>query len=551
MAEAAVLDREIEPAPPFPDATETPGPRKNKPGPGRPEGSTKEATEKERVLDSRSFDELIKSLTDADWEKHIVYVWRTDPWYDNTNGGIDKKYISRSVQPVTEQTLLEEHGSGSYKVQLNRYTSPKNDKPIAFARYDVLNMKYPPALPPGDWLNHPKNKKWVPWKPLIEQRWADEVARQTKTSSAVASSDAAAVGELSKLVMKLIEQKTGQPAAASEADKVTSTLVTWALTQTADTRKAERDENSPSKLAELIKAVKELIAPPVEAKGIDPVLSQVLTGLREDLKSARDDAAKERDRSSKLLERLLDTKKEDSNPLGQLDTILTVFDKVSGVASRGGPRDWKEVVADAVGEVAPKLVELGQAYVTQKAITDRTRPVAPRPQAPTPGASAAASPPPAPTTQPTASQPATAAQPATASASTAAAPDPLTVEMDINERTQLVHISILMSQALNLALKGDEFAEKICDRFGGLAYDDFVAAFDRALLLDKLKAVPEAWQLLTEHEARLPEFIAAFYHFADDPDDEPAKPEPAPAPAAKKPAAPKAKKPGVGKGKQK
>lgn len=527
MAEAAVLG-ELDAPPPFGEPREPGEPRKNKPGAGRPEGSTKEAVEKEREQDPRSFDERIKALTDAEWEKHIVYIWRTDPWYDNTNGGQDKKYIGRSTQPVTEETLKQEYGSGCYKVQLNRYTSPRNDKPIAFTRYEVLDIKYPPALPPGDWLNHPKNKKWQTWKPLIEQRWAEEIARQTKTPAAVASSDAAALGELTKLIAKLIEEKTGRPAQSSEAEKLTGTLVTWALAQTADSRKAEREENSPSKLAELVKAVKELVQPG-EAKGsIDPVLQMVLTGLRDDLKAARDDAKSEREANRILLNKIMDSKKEEANPLGQLDTFTNIFTRMTELANRGGPRDWKDVVAEAASEVLPKALDLTQGYLTQKALNERM--VAGRQPAPAPRTAAATA---APAPNPPAPASAPAATPAAAPQSTAA-PDPNPVVMDVNERSQLINIALLAAQALNLTLKGDEFAEKICDRYGGVAYDDFVAAFDRTQLLDKLKAVPEAWQLLAEHEPRLPDFIASFYAFADElPDDEEPPPAPKPKPAAK------------------
>lgn len=545
MAEAAVLDAEITPHLP-PEDAEPPVKKKfggKQDGAGRP---SNEKLEKDREHDPRTFAELQASLTDADWEKHIIYVWRRDPWYDTTNGGRDVKYIGVSSTAVTEESLKKDYGSGTYKVQLNR-----GDKPIAHVIYTILDEKYPPALPPGDWLDHPKNKKWQHWRPLIDARWKSRVTEIVGAPPAQGGD----VEALTKLIQKLVERETGKPAASSENEKLTSTLVTWALQQTTEQRKVERETDSPSKMVDMmtgmIKAIKELTpapppppAPPPEKKEMDPVVTLILTGLRDDLKAAREEAKAERETSRKLMEKILDAKAEQVSPLAQIETLGNVIMKFGEITGKvSGPRDWKDGIVDAVSEVLPKAVDLGQAYLTQKALTDRQKLTAAaaananRPGAPATPAPAAL--PPATTTAPPA---ATAAPSTTTTEAAAPAPDqPPQQEMDVTERTQIMYMASQAAQALNLGLKGDQFAEQICVLHGDQAFEDFVAHFQKDALVDKVKAVPEAWNMLAPHEARLAQFIEAFYSFAesdDEPDDEPA-PAPAPAkkPAAGKPAA--------------
>jgi hypothetical protein len=522
MAEAAVLDRETPPEFPPEESTK---PAKDKGG--RP---TNEKLEKDREKDPRGFAELVNSLTEADWEKHIIYLWRMDPWYDNTNGGRDVKYIGVYSQPVTEESLKQEYGSGSYRVQLN-----KGDKPVAHVKYTIMDEKYPPALPPGDWLDHPRNKKWTPFRALITARWNSKVAEQTKAAPAGSSSDAS-VDALTKLIAKLIEDRTGKAPASGEADKLTGVLVTWALNQTGEQRKAEREADSPDKLTALIKSIRELFPQPapVEKGGIDPVLQLVLNGLRDDLKAARDEAKQERDRSAKLLERILDSKDEKTNPLAQLETFGNIIQRFGEITGKVGgvPRDWKDVLADTVGEVLPKAVELGQVYITQRQITDRAR-AAQAPRVTQPGA-ASAPPPPASATAPPAPPPPLPSPAPATNPAVNAAPDPApAMEMDVNERTMIVYVAQLAAQAMNLAIKGDHFAEQICVKHGDQAYEDFVSGIPKETLIEKVKAIPEAWELLAAHEARLPQFIEDFYSFSQEADDEP-EPEPAkPAKAAK------------------
>jgi hypothetical protein len=530
MAEVTVLDPN-EP-PDTPEAEPAPA-QKNRGGrpPGRAQATTRwqrETTPEERA----GFFEHTSGLSEVDWENHLLYVYMWSPIVDLTRGGVEKKNRRVYTRHKSEEDIKRDLGSGTYELRLNRIDPltrrERTDRRIVIG---ILDYDFPPSIPPGQWLDDPRNADWLWAKPMLEKKYGKPEHERAPANGQPTFLEM--MDFMDRRETRHRQAREGEPKEAS-IDKVIDAVSK--AQQVALTSMAPKHEFN---IVDVIKLIKDSEKP----TGIDPVLSQVLTGLREDLKAAREEAKAEREANRKLLDRIIDGKKEDSNPLSQLDTYTNIFTRMTELAGRGGPRDWKDVIADTVGDVLPKAVELGQFYVTQKQITDRMRP----PQRPpAPGAPAAASPPPA-TAMPPAAVPSPAANPAAPPASTAAAaPDPTAgtagLEMDINERTQLVNIAILAAQALNLTLKGDEFAEKICDRYGGVAYDDFVAAFDRTQLLAKLKTVPEAWQLLAEHEPRLPEFIEAFYHFADpeqeEPQPEPAQPEPAkPAAKAKKPAA--------------
>lgn len=546
MAEAGVLEPEIGAPPPDlengSDSAAAKSGEKNKAG--RPSNAS-------RFRSSQDFAQMLAELTDADWQHHMVYVWRTDPIFDNTNGGVDKKYIAKFTSAVDEESLKQTFGSGTYKVQLNKYVGPNKDQYIAHTLWTIgPDMKFPPVLPPGDWLNHPRNRAWTSWRPLIEKRWHEAVAREIQTTAPAAPSGE--VEALTKLIQKLVERETGKPAQSSDNDKLTATLVNWALAQTAETRKVEREGDSPSKIVDMmgamIKAMKELAPappPPVEKeKGIDPTLTLILNNLRDDLKAARDEAKTERENNRKLMEKILDQKGEQANPLAQLETLGSVilkFGELTGKVS-GGPRDWKDGLVDAVSDSLPKIVDLGSAYLTQKQIADRQRAAQAAAQPARPGAPAA------PTSPPALPAPA-ATTTAPNGATTTAAPDPAATtaapqpeqppqtEMDVAERTQIVYVAVLAAQALNLAMKGDQFAEHVCIKHGDQAFEDFVKHFPKEGLIERFKAVPEAWAALSEHEPRLAEFIDAFYSFAEAEDDDEPEPAPAPKKAAGKPAA--------------
>jgi hypothetical protein len=505
MAEAAIMTPETAV---FPLSETSPGTRSEPNKGGRPKGYKPFNNE----VTAEEFFALLNEIPDAEWPKSLVYVWRRDPFTDNTNGGREPKYIDVINRSVTELNIKEEHGSGSYKLQLNT-----NDKYIAHTILSLEDPKFPPHVPPGDWFNHPRNKKWVSWKPLVEKWWRERLADAAGTQPGT-NHEGPALQQLAALVSQLAQSSK------AETDPITKTLIAWALQQTAEQKKAdredikaERDAESPGKIAELIRAVKELMpAPPAKSSEPDPMMTFVLGQLTR-LQESND----------KLVQAMLSRKDEQANPLSQVETMAKLMTTVSGLVQPAAPKEWYQELATELG---PKVVDLTTQLIMLNAMNGRRPPMPP----------AATNQPQPMRQQPNPAQVVTLApQPqATAESQPVVPPAPVTnePELDTMQRSLLIQIAQLATQALNLGLEGSLFAEQICTSiFNDRAYDDFCAMVPKEELIPKFRSVPEAWQWLQPHESLLPRFIDSFYAYGESEPEEIAKSVSQPVPVDVKP----------------
>ena len=494
MAEAAVMDPQtgtFEASPP--PSSPPPG----KPKAGRPAGYKPFDNEQT----SEDFFVMLNAIPEADWPKSLVYVWRRDPFTDNTNGGREPKYIDVINRAVTERNIKEEHGSGVYKLQLNT-----SDKYVTHTILSIEDINYPPHIPPGDWFNNPRNKKWQPWKPIVEKWWKEKLA--SISAPVPMSNDNAALGELSRLVSQLANQN-----GKSDGDALSKTLVAWALQQTADQKKAERDSDSPGKIAELIRAVKELMpapAAPVEKKD-DPMLGFLLAQL-----------TRVQESNDKLIQMMLVQKNDTANPLSQVETMAKLITTVSGIVQPAAPKEpWVETIE----HLGPGVISALDKFATGMVMT-RNAPRPPQqPQGPRPFPQQAQFNPaqvvtvqPVAQSQPAGNEPPPPEVPAVA---TAAPGEP---DMDTAQRSMIWQIAILAANALNLRMDGDQFADQICFAHGEAIYQQFITSVPKESLLGRFKAVPEAWQVLSPYEQVLPTFIDSFYAFATEADEDETKP---------------------------
>lgn len=144
---AAVLD---EPEPPdTPETDDTP---------------TQEAAEPPRREPPKvpSFFQTMGRVQKEDWgPRASIYLYRLEPMIDRLRGG-DKKYIMMYTEPLTEERIMVDHGSGRYKAVLNiRKAGAERGDEIDSHFFDIMNLKYPPKVPKGEWVDDPRNKKWA------------------------------------------------------------------------------------------------------------------------------------------------------------------------------------------------------------------------------------------------------------------------------------------------------------------------------------------------------------------------------------------------------
>ncbi len=490
MAETGVLDRDSEVAEPEPEEV-TPKKRSA----GRPKG----AENKDVEIPVEEFSSILANLTDADWSKgHIIYVYRSDPFYDNTNGGRSPKYIAVETQPISEESLKQEYGSGTYKIQLN-----KGDKKVALTIWSILDPKFPPHLPPGDWLEHPRNKKWVSWKPAVNKWWADKM--RDATGPTQGSGDGVPPYMVQFMNDVRNEVRHAEP---SKKDDITASIISVlpALLQQANTAQ------DPAKMITALRDAKEFLAPAVvpvvkEDNGMMQFVLAQLTRLQES--------------NDKLMGIILTQKNEaakPADPLNQVETMIKLVGAVSGIVQPAAAREpWQDVVSD----LGPKVLDLGQQFImsrTQETMA-RTRALEAQRRNSAPATQ--------PVNQP--SQPTTEAQPVNAEV---IPPE----EIDTMQRGLLINIATLAKSALDLGLTGDAFADQMCFKFGQANYDMFIKAIPKDQLIQKFQAVPEAWKEISPFEPILQEFIDQFYAFAED------EPEPTPEPVVIDVPKPKTKK---------
>jgi hypothetical protein len=508
MASAAVLEQQTDDFAPPESAAPATAPRN--PG-GRPKGYKPFNNE----VTPEDFFATLNAIDDADWPKSLVYVWRRDPFTDSTNGGREPKYIDVINRAVTERNIKEEQGSGTYKLQLNT-----NDKYVAHTILTIEDINFPPHVPPGDWFNNPRNKKWAQWRPLVEKWWKEKLAVVAGPAAQAPASDGAALHELTRLVSQLANNN----GKSAEGEKLSAALIQWALQQTADERKFEREADSPGKLAELIRAVRELSPPP--AAGGDPQQTTLITFLLDEVKSMRE-------QTNMLLTKMFDMKTESVKQPGPLDQMKQMTEIMSTVSQFIQPAATREPWQEVATELGPKILSLGENIVTAVAMNNRVK-------------ANAAPPPPARPNPPQASIPVQ-AQPVTSAVPAPEAPpsDPAILppgepEMDSMQRSMLINVAQLAAQALNLSLTGEQFAEQMLYKFGQMVYDQFITNVPKDQLLTLVKSIPEAWSALQPFESQLPEFIESFYSLPDQGDDDDPKsisePEPKPVkvPKAKK-----------------
>lgn len=490
MAEAAVLDQET-------TLPQTP-PEEKRP-PGRKPGFKPFNNE----LTPEEFFQSVGEISDSDWPKNLVYVWRRDPMIDNTNGGREPKYIDVVNHALTIDNVKEEHGSGTYKLILNA-----NDKYLSHTIITIDDPEYPPHIAPGDWLNHPKNKRWVTWKPLIEKWWKDKIA---KLAGPTPGADGGM--NMAEVLRFLDSQQKRNGDASGPKEQLMSSVIAIlpALLQ------QQNSAQDPSKLIDAIAKMKEITAVKSETDGLLPLMMKWM--FEKDSKPAADpmlpfilkQLENVQAQNTELIKQMMNMKSEQTkpqDPVNMVDTMLSLVTKVQGIVQPAAPLEpWQQIVSEGL----PGLIDLGKSYFTSKAMFENAR-RQPQPQQQ-----------PRPTMQP--QPPAVQANPLPQAQTVDVHPEPAVENgMDQMEKQNLVLIANLAAQALNLGLSGTQFADQMVFKFGEAAYMHFTQNFPKDGLIAKFKAIPEVWGLIGQFEAQLPQFIEDFYA---PPEEEP-EPEPEP-----------------------
>jgi hypothetical protein len=119
----------------------------------------------------------MRKIDKKDWGPRAnIYLYRVEPVIDRTRTG-NHKFIMTYAEPVNEDRIMADCGSGRYKLILNfRKPGAEQGDTVDTFYMDILNMKYPPKIPIGEWTDDPINKKWA-WckekdnpQPVVQQQ---------------------------------------------------------------------------------------------------------------------------------------------------------------------------------------------------------------------------------------------------------------------------------------------------------------------------------------------------------------------------------------------
>jgi hypothetical protein len=161
------------------NAVETPTKKKRKPGPGRP---TNENAAPIKEAKQNRFFEAVNSVAAADWGTRItLYLYRLEPFTDRRKSG-EFIYIHQYAEPVNEQRVMVDFGSGRYRLMLNT-RKPGAERGDETDRYDfeICNQSHPPKIPKGEWVDDPRNIKWAWAKPFLVDPTAPAPQQQNGT----------------------------------------------------------------------------------------------------------------------------------------------------------------------------------------------------------------------------------------------------------------------------------------------------------------------------------------------------------------------------------
>ena len=232
---------------------------------------------------------------------------------------------------------MKTFGSGSYRFDLC-YTSPdgKEKKRIRQAFETIIDMRYPPRVALGDWIDDPRNKQWEWAKPQLVAESADRsrIAAEQVTGAKPTNH----LDEISQLADVLDKVRGPKEENASVAIQL--------LKMFQDSQEKMLASHDPKQQLELAAQLSALANP---GKKDDSAMSLLITMLMEDRKAAREE-----------MRELRNTPQQ--NPLeSTMGIIKQVTELIGGfgvnIGGGGGKQDTGAVIASTIGDITGKVID--------------------------------------------------------------------------------------------------------------------------------------------------------------------------------------------------
>lgn len=293
---------------------------------GRP---PKSGTSDTAADNSASFWATCAKIPKEEWgTRASIYLYRREPVINRSGN----HYIEVYDEPINEDRILRDHGSGVYRLLLNfRKPGEESGKAIDACVVSILNSSYPPKIEPGDWVDDQKNRNW---------KWAKQTFPKPPSEAGTLLEAVRVVGEI---------QSAAKP---------------------------EKKEPEPNRVAETIdtiRAVKELIPPPTPPQTENTTLNSIVTLMI----SQQDRAQKQNDALLQLLVTQITKPQPAAEKTSIKEVIALVKDEVlplveklkpaemiDGITRRSKMNGWQEMLQPAIPVVVDFLKPFAAGLAT-------------------------------------------------------------------------------------------------------------------------------------------------------------------------------------------
>jgi hypothetical protein len=293
------------------------------------------------------FFQWIKTFPADAWREELfMYLYRTAPQIDLGRKG--EWSVEKLVRPVDQQYILENHGSGGYKILLDRWDPSTSKTYILRTHYCMLvNMNYPPRVPLGVWIDKPENATWLWAKSALQAQMAGPTP--TPQSASAGATD------IFKAAIEAVKELKGD---VGGSEKATLTEMVISMVGQA---------NNPANTLALVNSIVGAIAGKSNGESSDTMrlVTMQLDGLQKEL-------AAERAFGRELLTKLTtppgaapDKQPSMREHITELKDVVELLGMNKGGGGSHNKTDWGEVAIDVGKELLKSLTVVATAIITK------------------------------------------------------------------------------------------------------------------------------------------------------------------------------------------
>jgi hypothetical protein len=471
-----------------------PEPEQSDPEPAASDRKEKPPADKNKL---RTFFQNVDRIEPADWgPRATITVYRSEPVIDKLRS-TENKYVTKYGEAIDLEKLKQDYGSGRYKLYLNfKKPAAKSSIQIDVLDVDILDMKYPPELALGDWVDDPKNKRWAWAKGILEKREAEkrkaeeEAAKRPEVGGMSAGQVLELVDDIEERVSKRYEQKA--PVVEQKSAAADLTALVAAAKGIADLQKPAAAPVENPQLAQMQKQIE------YQQKRADDLMAKLLDTL-----AAKSTAPSGFDTFKGVVKEIADF-------LPQVKSLLPNPSDVESASRMTGSQEfWQGIINTGIEKVSPLLTLFGNFMMTRA-----MQQAAAQPRTPPPPGSVQV-----PTALPQAQQFPATPPGAPPQAPSVDAQQPLTPIVEqvppMPSAEQMTGMFQVIGQSVAAALlegkDGSVYAENFEGLFGETAYDQ-LAALPKERLLQIFQSMP-MWTQLGILQQKVPQFIDEFIDY--------------------------------------